>query len=160
MNSNNYNLNPQEVSMLFDEIYLVKEKDFSIQINHLGSNNAKVLHCIYLQKNDANFNKTVEFIYTVSQKGIKINREDLAIINLADYNNLTINNLHNYFMCNYIIFWDCAAWPGLKNTSFTPNSNLLINGINCIFTSNPLIIAADGELKKILWAILKRVFLI
>lgn len=158
MRGNQLVISPSEAALLFDEIYVVKEKDFSIQINYLGSNHPKVLHAVYVSESE--FNNQIDFIYSVTEKGLKINRNDVAIVNLMSQPAIKMQNLADYFSCNYIIFWGCQDWLKQQNLPIQNYSNILHGGIHCIVVEPSDVIAADSSRKILLWKILQMVFFV
>ncbi|MFN4083190.1 MAG: hypothetical protein ACK4K9_06115 [Bacteroidia bacterium] len=156
MNINHSQISPTEAALLFDEIYLVKEKDFSIQINYTGSNHPKVLHVVYLT--DTEFNTDIQFIYTVSEKGLKIEKDNLAIVNVKNQEHLYFQNLNDFFGSTHIIFWGCNNWLNKQGITAQNYSAVLYAGVNCILVEPSKTIENDTKLKALLWGILQKVF--
>lgn len=151
-------IHPSEAAMLFDELYLVKEKDFSKQYQHLGSNKTKLLHVMDIPTAGWETSADVQFVKTVTEKGLKINPDDAIILNLQTCPTDTLIDLLNYFEPMYILFWGCNDWLNKQQVKAGLYEIYLIKGVNSLFSNDAATVSADAKLKAKLWAQLQKLF--
>lgn len=156
--NHSFTIHPSEAAMLFDELYMVKEKDFSKQYQHLGSNKTKLLHLINLPTNHWQEATDIAFIKTVTEKGLKINPDDTVILNLQTCPTDGLMDLLNFFEPMYILFWGCTDWLNNQQINVGLYQIHLIKGVNCLFANDANTIASDAKLKAKLWGQLQKLF--
>lgn len=158
MQNNNFDLSPDFASLLFDELYVVKEKDFSKEFKFLGSNKLKLL-IIFNEPNDGSkAGDAVNFIRTVIEKGLKKNPDDAAIININEYPDATLAELISFTSAQNCIIWGAQSWIKQQQISSSVHATGNFLGTDCLFAEEPLVYLQNNDSKTKLWAALQKMF--
>ncbi len=163
MNENLISETNTEVLLNFmgEELYLVKEAKIYDEINSLGGYKNHFINIINHQNIDFLNDEQRSFFFKMAAaiKNDKIqgmNADDFAIINYANYDGLTWENISKIFNPKYCIFW------GINPIEFQMPCGLYkgINHQDCriIYVDAMDTIMGDIELKKKLWSLVKRMF--
>jgi hypothetical protein len=95
------------MNLLFDEIFVVKEKQNSAQFNYYGNNTARVLHIVDFEMLE-NENKDEQAqIRSIIEKGFLLNVDDNAIVSIDNIGDQNYEDIIGYFNPQKLIVWGC-----------------------------------------------------
>ncbi len=98
------------IDLLFDEIYVVKEKQNSVQFKYCGNNAARLLHVIdFDMNNDENKIESAQ-LKTIIEKGLLLSIDDNSIVYINDIIAHDWTDVINFFVPHKIIIWGCPAY--------------------------------------------------
>lgn len=155
--NDNFKIEEAFILPLFDELYGVKETDFSIQINPFGKGNHKLLmlsDCkthAYLPENE------FELLNGIIDKGLKKTQDDYWLLNIAN-ENLNLEQLLQQLKPQHLIIWGCDAYLKNEQIQLATHEQALLHGI-AVLKAGPLSdYLSDAQAKGKLWLALKKMF--
>ncbi len=143
---------------LFDELYNVKEKDFSIQYNSLGSGDHKLLLLVDAQGVDYLADAEFELLKSIIDKGLRKKLDDAWILNLSNYKTATLQDLIDYFKPFQIIAWGCEDWMRKEGIKLETHQQGLIKSVDFLRAGELKTYLTDNVMKGRLWASLQKMF--
>jgi hypothetical protein len=143
---------------LFDEIFVVKERDFSIEYQPLGLGKQKLLMLVssdsaeFLEIGDLNL------LQTIVDKGLRKQMDDVWVVNLNRFPNPNIELIWDYYKPNQVIIWGCQEW--VKKQSYTTelHKQAYLNGAEVLQANSLNSYISDPAGKAKLWSALQRMF--
>lgn len=142
--------------LMGEDLYIIREKQAYSQFDYLGNNNRYILILVketketYLSESDQAF-------LTKILGAVKLQFEDIALVNVQTHPKVDFTQLKNYFSCTKLLsFGISAAEIGLKNSSL--NELHEYQNTKIIIAESLSILAKDDSRKKLLWLTLKKLF--
>lgn len=143
------------INLLFDEIFVVKEKQNSVQFNYYGNNTARVLHIIDFEMLGTENKDEQAQLRTIIEKGFLLNVEDNAIISVINLGEHSYEDIMGYFNPQKLIVWGCNDFASkqLKIKDY----EIQQKGITLILKAEPVFEYISSNAKKQqLWLQIKR----
>lgn len=143
------------INLLFDEIFVVKEKQNSVQFNYYGNNTARVLHIIDFEMLGTENNDEQSQLNTIIEKGFLLNVEDNAIISVDKIGTNSYDEIIDFFNPQKLIIWGCHDFANkvLKIKDY----EIQQKGICLILKAEPVFEYISSNAKKQqLWQQIKR----
>lgn len=143
------------INLLFDEIFVVKEKQNSVQFNYYGNNTARVLHIIDFEMLGTENKDEQAQLRTIIEKGFLLNVEDNAIISVINLGEHSYEDIMGYFNPQKLIVWGCNDFTSkqLKIKDY----EIQQKGITLILKAEPVFEYISSNAKKQqLWLQIKR----
>ncbi len=143
---------------LFDELFVVKEKDFSIQYNRLGSGYHKLLLLVDTQDIDYLENADLELLKSIIDKGLRKKMDDVWILNLNTYKTASLQDLIDYFKPFQIIVWGCENWLKKEKIKLEVHQQGMIKSVDFLKANALNTYLSDNAMKGKLWKALQKMF--
>ena len=143
------------INLLFDEIFVVKEKQNSVQFNYYGNNTARVLHIVDFEMLGTENKDEQAQLRTIIEKGFLLNTDDNAIVSIDNIGNNSYENIMEYFNPQKLIVWGCNDFASklLKIKDY----EIQQKGITLILKAEPVFEYISSNAKKQqLWLQIKK----
>ena len=143
------------INLLFDEIFVVKEKQNSVQFNYYGNNTARVLHIVDFEML-GNENKDEQAqLRTIIEKGYLLNTDDNAIISLDNIGQHNYEEIIGFFNPQKLIVWGCQEFASKEFN--IKDYEIQQKGVALILKAEPIFEYISSNAKKQqLWLQIKR----
>lgn len=155
--NDNFKIDEAFLLPLFDELYGVKETDFSIQINPFGKGNHKLLmlsDCkthAYLPENE------FELLNGIIDKGLKKTQDDYWILNIAN-EKANFEQLLQQLKPQHLIIWGCDDYLNNARINLALHQQALLQGVSVLKAGSLSDYLSDAQAKGKLWLALKKMF--
>ncbi len=143
---------------LFDEIFDVKEKDFSIQYNPLGEGKQKLLFIIEEEGVDYLPETDMLLLKSIVDKGLKKQFSDLWLLNLCSAKNADLQDLIDFFKPFQVIVWGCDSWLSRQNIKVDLHQQKMLQGVDFLKANSVHSYLNDSAMKGKLWLALQKMF--
>ncbi len=143
------------MNLLFDEIFVVKEKQNSVQFNYYGNNTARVLHIVDFEMLGTENKDEQAQLRTIIEKGFLLNVDDNAIVSLDNIGDRNYEDIIGYFNPQKLIVWGCIDFASkeLKIKDY----EIQQKGITLVLKAEPVFEYISSNAKKQqLWLQIKR----
>lgn len=153
----NFKIEEDFILPLFDELYRVKETDFSIQINPFGKGNHKLLmlsDCkthVYLPEPE------FELLNGIIDKGLKKSQDDFWLLNMAN-ETASLEQILQQLKPQHLIIWGCDEFVKKEQIALTLHQQALLHGIVVLKAASLTEYMSDAQAKGKLWLALKKMF--
>lgn len=143
---------------LFGEIFVVKEKDFSIQYHPMGEGKQKLLMLVNSKTAEFLENEEHLLLKTIVEKGLRKQMEDVWVVNLNNFPQQKLESLFNHFEPTQMIVWGLDSWMGSQGLNLGVHRQGLLLGVE-ILQALPLnqYIAEPAQKPK-LWSAMQKMF--
>jgi len=152
-----FGIDDEFVLPLFEELYAVKETDFSIEINPLGSGKSKILmlceskSSTYLDEADMNL------LSGILEKGLRRAIDDIWLINIA-HEKAGFDFLLDRLKPQFLISWGCDEYLIRQQIRLDVHEQASITGCNMLKAMPLSAYQHDQAAKGKLWIALKKMF--
>lgn len=143
---------------LFDEIFVVKERDFSIEYNPLGSGLKKLLVLVSSTSEEYLVQEELLLLQTILEKGLRHTLNDVWIVNLERFPSKDQEALWDYFQPTRVLVWGCDAWLKGKGIKANLHQFIYFKGVELLVAGELKTYLTDTTAKARLWAGLQRMF--
>jgi hypothetical protein len=143
---------------LFDEIFVVKERDFSIQYNPLGMGKQKLLMLVSSDSEEFLPAVEMQLLQTIIEKGLRKTLDDVWIVNLKRFPEPTLNVLWEYFQPMQVIAWGVKSWLKEQDVPLDIHRQGYNKGAEMLVADDLTVYLNDQVLKGKLWMALQRMF--
>ncbi|MBC7381730.1 MAG: hypothetical protein H7296_01905 [Bacteroidia bacterium] len=143
---------------LFDEIFEVKEKDFSIQYNVLGLGKQKLLLLVDAQGIDYLADPELQLLKSIIDKGLRKDFDDVWVLNLNTCKDATLQELINHFKPFQLIVWGCENWIKREKIKLENHQQAMLSNVDLLKAYPLNTYLTDNALKSKLWIALQRMF--
>jgi hypothetical protein len=143
------------MNLLFDEIFVVKEKQNSVQFNYYGNNTARTLHIVDFEMLGTKNKDEQAQLRTIIEKGFLLNTDDNAIISLNNIGQYKYEDIIGFFNPQKLIVWGCQEFASkeLKIKDY----EIQQEGVTLILKAEPVFEYISSNAKKQqLWLQIKR----
>ena len=143
------------MNLLFDEIFVVKEKQNSVQFNYYGNNTARTLHIVDFEMLGTENKDEQAQLRTIIEKGFLLNTDDNAIISLNNIGQYKYEDIIGFFNPQKLIVWGCQGFASkeLKIKDY----EIQQKGVTLILKAEPVFEYISSNAKKQqLWLQIKR----
>jgi hypothetical protein len=143
------------MNLLFDEIFVVKEKQNSVQFNYYGNNTARTLHIVDFEMLGTENKDEQAQLRTIIEKGFLLNTDDNAIISLNNIGQHKYEDIIGFFNPQKLIVWGCQEFASkeLKIKDY----EIQQKGVTLILKAEPVFEYISSNAKKQqLWLQIKR----
>ena len=155
--NDNFKIEDGFILPLFDELYGVKETDFSIQINPFGKGNHKLLMLSDCKTHSFLSEPEFELLNGIIDKGLKKNQDDFWLINTAT-EMASLEQILQYLKPQHLIVWGCDAYLSKSNINLGMHQQALLHGISVLKAAPLNEYLTDAQAKGKLWLALKKMF--
>ncbi|MCX6186812.1 MAG: hypothetical protein NTU43_07425 [Bacteroidetes bacterium] len=143
------------MNLLFDEIFVVKEKQNSVQFNYYGNNTARVLHIVDFEMLGTESKDEQAQLRTIIEKGFLLNADDNAIVFVDNIGLHDYDDIMGFFNPQKLIVWGCNDFASkqlkIKDYEIQQKGNTLILKVEPVFEY----ITSNAK-KQQLWLQIKR----
>ncbi len=143
------------MNLLFDEIFVVKEKQNSVQFNYYGNNTARVLHIVDFEMLGTESKDEQAQLRTIIEKGFLLNADDNAIVFVDNIGLHDYDDIMGSFNPQKLIVWGCNDFASkqlkIKDYEIQQKGNTLILKVEPVFEY----ITSNAK-KQQLWLQIKR----
>ncbi len=143
---------------LFEEIYVVKERDFSIEYNPLGAGKQKLLMLVSSASEEFLENTELQLLNTIIEKGLKKELNDVWVVNIQRFPNASIENIWAHFEPLQVMVWGCADWLKSQDVSMEVHKQAYVNGAELLTAASLSTYLSDNAAKAKLWTGMQRMF--
>jgi hypothetical protein len=143
---------------LFDEIFVVKERDFSIEYQPLGSGLQKLLLIVDSAQVDFLPETEMQLLQTIVDKGLRKTMNDVWVVNVQKFPQASLERIWEYFEPNQVIVWGCQAWMKSQQAPIEIHKQVYLNGAELLQANTLSAYLTDAPSKAKLWAALQRMF--
>lgn len=143
---------------LFDEIFVVKERDFSIQYHPLGEGRQKLLMLVSSTSEEFLPNTDLQLLQTIIEKGLRKQLQDVWVVNIERFPNATMQNLWDYFQPQQVIIWGCKKWATEQGIQMEVHRQAYVNAAELLMANELNSYQTDQVSKSKLWMALQRMF--
>jgi hypothetical protein len=155
---NDLDISDSFLSPLFEEIFVVKERDFSIEYNSLGAGHQKILMLVNTKSADYLESEELLFLKTIIEKGLRRSFDDVWVVNLDRFPSKNLEDICNHFQPTQLIAWGLDQWLGSQGVNLAVHKNGLVNGVEIIQALSLTAYKTEPAQKARLWATLQKVF--
>ncbi|MCG9879568.1 MAG: hypothetical protein MH472_03125 [Bacteroidia bacterium] len=156
--NNDFQIADDFILPLFDEIFVVKERDFSIEYQPLGSGLQKLLLIVDSSTHDFLPENEMQLLQTIVDKGLRKKMEDVWVVNLQKFPQATIERMWDFFEPAQVIVWGCDAWLDSQRMSIPAHKQLYVHGAELLKANTLSSYITDAAAKGKLWVALQRMF--
>ncbi|OYU96827.1 MAG: hypothetical protein CFE21_00640 [Bacteroidetes bacterium B1(2017)] len=156
--STEFQISDDFILPLFDEIFEVKERDFSIEYNPLGKGNQKLLMLVSSASEEFLENSELQLLNTIIDKGLRKNVDDVWIVNLNRFPKQDLEAIWDYFQPAQVIVWGCTEWVNKQQINLEIHRQGYVKGAEILVASSLTSYLSDNISKAKLWASLQRMF--
>jgi len=139
------------VELLFDEFYLVKEKQNSKQYNYLGKNKAGLLILVDYKDIATVPEDDMKLLQNIVNAGLLLSMDDISILNIASYTERSFDDLLLFFKPERMIIWDCEKYLQKQNIHLKKHQLTTVKGCNILKADSLAIYINDQKAKLELW---------
>jgi len=126
-----------------------------VDFKYLGKNQKNVLILVKDSQNDVSSERGRELLRNIV-KALQLTANDFALLNYAAYANTPFDSLHQFFSSKLVLAFGVQATElGLGDK--LPNTLVLEQQIQMVFSQNLDLLAEDQQGKKSLWGSLKQI---
>lgn len=143
---------------LFEEIYVVKERDFSIEYNPLGAGKQKLLMLVSSTSEEFLENTELQLLHTIIEKGLKKELNDVWVVNINRFPNACIESIWSHFEPLQVIVWGCTDWLKSQDLTMEVHRQAYVNGAELLTAATLTTYLTDNAAKAKLWAGMQRMF--
>jgi hypothetical protein len=143
---------------LFGEIFVVKERDFSIEYNPMGEGRQKLLMLVNSKTTEFLETDELKLLQTIVEKGLRRTMEDVWVVNYDRFPDKNLTSMLGYFEPTHIIVWGLDTWIGAQGCNVHVHKSALFEGVE-ILQALPLgqYILEPAQKPK-LWAAMQKLF--
>ncbi len=143
-----------------DEFYIIKEKVDYDEIISEGGNKYRFLHIMMHNDEKLIPEEQRDFFFkminAVRTDKVFMDADGFAVINIKNYEGLTWKNIEKLFSPKCCIFW--GVDPLTMDLVCRKYNGLVHNDCKIIFVDDIKTVSENDELKRKLWALVKRLF--
>ncbi len=143
---------------LFDEIFDVKEKDFSIHYNTLGDGIQKLLLIIDTEGIDYLMDAEMNLLKSIIEKGLRKQFSDIWLLNINTCKEADLQELIEYFKPFQVIVWGCDAWLKRQEIKVEPHQQIVLRSVDILKVNSLDTYLNDTHMKEKLWFALQKMF--
>jgi hypothetical protein len=143
---------------LFDEIFVVKERDFSIEYNPLGSGLQKLLLIVDCDTHEFLPEVEMQLLQTIVDKGLRKTMDDVWIVNIQKFPQVSLERMWGFFQPNQAIVWGAQAWMKQQLAPVDMHKQVYIHGVELLQANKIADYVTDASAKGKLWLALQRMF--
>ncbi len=143
---------------LFGEIFVVKERDFSIEYNPMGEGRQKLLMLVNSKTTEFLETDELKLLQTIVEKGLRRTMEDVWVVNYDRFPDKNLTSMLGYFEPTHIIVWGLDTWIGAQGCNVSVHKSALFDGVE-ILQALPLgqYILEPAQKSK-LWSAMQKLF--
>ena len=142
---------------LFDEIFGVKETDFSIQINPLGKGLHKLLMLSDCKTHDYFSEPEQQLLNGILDKGLKKSLDDIWLIN-PEKESASFEQILGILKPQTVIIWGCDSFLQKNQIKIENHQQALLHGVSILKAQSLLDYINDNAAKGKLWIAMKKMF--
>jgi hypothetical protein len=143
---------------LFGEIFVVKERDFSIEYNPMGVGRQKLLMLVNSKTTEFLETEELKLLQTIVEKGLRKTMEDVWVVNFENFPDKNLSPLIGHFEPSHIIVWGLDSWMGSQGINVQIHKSTLFEGVE-ILQALPLSqYITEPAQKPKLWLAMQKLF--
>lgn len=155
---NGFDIDDSFLAPLFGEIFVVKERDFSIEYNPMGEGKHKLLMLVNTKEVEYLLDDELNLLKTIVEKGLRRSLDDVWIVNFDKFPVKSLSALLSHFEPSHIILWGLETWIGSQGCNVPVHKSSLFEGVE-ILQALPLRQYLTEPSQKVkLWAALQKLF--
>lgn len=143
---------------LFNEIFVVKERDFSIEYKPLGEGRQKLLMLVESVNSDFGTETELQLLTTIIEKGLRKTLDDVWVVNHLKFPQEGLDTLLEFFQPVQVIIWGCPQLMKKSALSLEIHRQITLGGVDALLASPLISYLSDNAAKAKLWAALQRMF--
>lgn len=156
--SHEFQLNEDFVLPLFDELFLVKERDFSLQYHPLGKGSQKLLMLVTSASEEFLPPSEMQLLQSIVERGLRMSMDDLWLVNLQQFPSQDSEALWEYFQPTRVMVWGCDAWLRQQGVKLDRHQYGYFKGAELLVAGELSSYLSDAGAKGKLWAAMQRMF--
>ncbi|MDZ4666333.1 MAG: hypothetical protein SGJ00_00475 [bacterium] len=156
--NNDLQISDDFILPLFDELYEVKERDFSIEYHPLGLGRQKLLMLVSSDSHEYLNADELTLLQTIVDKGLRKQMDDAWVVNISKFPNASVEKIWDHFKPMQVIVWGCQNWINNQSYNTELHKQAYINGAELLQANALLSYITDPTGKAKLWAALQRMF--
>jgi len=143
---------------LFGEIFVVKERDFSIEYNPMGEGRQKILMVVNSKTTEFLEAEELQLLQTIIEKGLRKTMQDVWVVNYERFPDKNLAPMLRHFEPSHIIVWGLETWLGAQGCNVQTHKSSLFEGVE-ILQALPLSqYLAEPTHKPKLWVAMQKLF--
>lgn len=143
---------------LFGEIFVVKERDFSIEYNPMGEGKQKLLMLVNSKTSEFLEDGEYKLLQTIVEKGLRRNMEDVWVVNFERFPDKNLAKILSHFQPQYMIVWGLDTFMGSQGCNVSVHRSVLFDGVE-ILQALPLNQYITEPAQKVkLWSAMQKLF--
>lgn len=156
--NNDFQIADDFILPLFDEIFVVKERDFSIEYQPLGAGLQKLLLIVDSSGHEFLPENELQFLQTIVDKGLRKNMNDAWVVNVQKFPQATLPRIWDFFQPTQVIVWGCQDWMKQQQAPIDIHRQVYVNGAELLQANSLASYLTDAAAKGKLWLALQRMF--
>ncbi len=156
--NNDFQISDDFILPLFDEIFVVKERDFSIDYNPLGSGLQKLLFIVDTPEHEFLPENDMQFLQTIVDKGLRKSMKDVWVINVQKFPDPSLARIWEFFQPAQVIVWGCQSWMSTQQLNIELHKQVYVSGSELLQANTLSSYVTDAQSKAKLWLALQRMF--
>ena len=156
--NNDFQIADDFILPLFDEIFVVKERDFSIEYHPLGSGLQKLLLMVDSPDHDFLPENEMQLLQTIVDKGLRKKMDDVWVLNVQKFPEASLQRIWDFFQPAQVIVWGCQSWMSAQQLNIESRKQVYVNGAELLQASSLSSYLTDAQAKGKLWLALQRMF--
>ena len=143
---------------LFGEIFVVKERDFSIEYNPMGEGKQKLLMLVNDKSTEFLEAEELKLLQTIVEKGLRRTMNDVWVVNFDRFPDKNLAPILRHFEPSHIIVWGLDTWMGAQVCNVQVHKSTLFDGVE-ILQALPLSqYISEPAQKPKLWSAMQKLF--
>jgi hypothetical protein len=143
---------------LFDEIFVVKERDFSIEYQPLGQGKQKLLMLVSSSSAEFLDSEDLKLLQTIVDKGLRKQMDDVWVVNIDRFPKASIELIWEFYKPMQVIIWGCQDWIKKQSYQTELHKQAYLNGAEVLQANSLSSYITDPAGKAKLWTSLQRMF--
>lgn len=143
---------------LFGEIFVVKERDFSIEYNPLGEGRHKLLMLVNSKMADFLEDDELKLLQTIVEKGLRRTMQDVWVVNFEKFPQKNLPDLIAHFEPAHIIVWGLDSWLGSQGCNIPVHKSGLFDGVELLQAMPLRSYIIEPAQKVKLWSAMQKLF--
>lgn len=156
--NNDFQISDDFILPLFNDIFVVKERDFSIEYHPLGAGEQKLLMLVSSASEEFLPTTELQLLETIVDKGLKKQMKDVWVVNINKFPNASISNIWAFFQPQQVIIWGCSNWIQTQGIPADMHKQGYVEGSEILIAGDLGSYLADNQAKAKLWLALQKMF--
>ena len=156
--NNDFQISDDFILPLFNDIFVVKERDFSIDYRPLGAGEQKLLLLVSSASEEFLPTTEMQLLETIVDKGLKKEMNDVWVVNIDRFPNAQISTIWSHFQPAQVIIWGCSSWIQTQGISADMHKQGYVEGAEILIAGTLASYLTDNQAKAKLWMALQRMF--
>jgi hypothetical protein len=156
--NNDFQISDDFILPLFSDIFVVKERDFSIEYNPLGSGEQKLLMLVSSTSEEFLPTSELQLLQTIVDKGLKKQMKDVWVVNIDRFPNATLSNIWSHFQPQQVIVWGCSNWIQTQGVPADLHKQGYVEGAEMLIAAPLSLYLTDNKAKAKLWMAIQKMF--